>query len=946
MKLDLLIDATSDDDWQPKLLSARQKLTTLLQRFPFTSAQLRGHVQTHFSLKPSGYRRRLKIFAPNPQSEYVIGRALLRNPIINTKSTREIKNFEATPFVYKIINAFLNHLEYLSAKRIDGTNKIKNVGTDKSVMGKNKVVKSTNRPIIINKPTYKKIFGSMIIQAREDKKLLLGFWNTEYTTVDNCFESFVKSNYLKRFNVDQHHKTGLTYPDIFKYAKDIGFNQYFYDIMGNLIDCQELDKPRKKASHAIISDNHYYSIQPFPKKQPKLTVVKIDKCDQIFDYVELTKGSIPEEKQYKYLVVNDEQEFKKFIKQAKQKYVLANYTPTKICIGTSVLEYNPFFDKMHEIKQNKKSHFNAMESNFNLRGIMSFSDREYFSDCQKINMYHGKYYNKEASFNISFDQYQSYVSQLRKQTLKIGIPSICDSWKPYNNTHKLHGWYYIEFNEYDRILYPRDGIYNGYELQLIKKSHIKKILYQYITKKVIDFKLSDDDYNKYGKQFLTMYIGWLNKSYSFTTKKAQLNTFDEQLALKDKYKMYDTFVNDDNTTFSFSKSFLQIKTGVLARLSIMASCNIQLYQFNKDFIKLNPSAKLNQIKTDMLGYIIDLKNLKLPTKWLKEESGYFRIEKQFDHTFEIHKDYCYGNDYSDEKPNYIVSKKQTIKGTSDNILQLVKQRKSFQINGPPGFGKTYNLEKTIIPELNKNNSKYIITGSTTKASKNLKSNTIQFEISSKMSIEDLDDKFKDIDYIIIDESSQLVQRTFYVLEYLKKEHNVQIILIGDSDQCKATDNDIYEAWIKSKCVLNLCDNIIVEMPYIETICRYDQELKNIITELKKYKDNTSKAIELIKSKFASMSTLDLEVDLEDYKHIKTHIVRFHKTGFGITGINKKNTKKEIFNKDNQTYYTVESIQGSTLEDNFMIHDVDFMDWEHIYTAISRARKVEQIIIIY
>lgn len=946
-------DYDDDVDYAQELQTERQKLLAILNKYPFTAADLQGNDNVRFSIRSLGNGiRRLTMSAPNPQSEWLLGKALLGTILPNFRGANLLNafNYRNLPFSYKILRRFRRRLEYLERNpKIPGTNKVRNVGTAqrvKNVRGRPVVqntVRGTQRPIEIGGSVYKRIFGNMNIQA-QNKKQLLGFWNVEYEIDENCFESYFQQNYLKKFKLPKKQKQKLTYRDIFKYGEQYGFNVYVYDIFRNEIDKSELEKPKRKSLHFVLSDEHLYVIKPLPKGK-SLSDILIKNEKEIWNYVEPTKGSIEKSNQYKRLVITDEKMFKSIEDKLKEKYILTNYSAHDICLGTCRLVFEADYVKREEVKDQKKSVFTAIDNKYNLTGIMPNEIKSYFNNFQKIRSFQGGYTNGEfTGSNINFDQVRSYPAQLMKQTMKIGIPSINDKFEKYNGKRRLHGWYYVTFKEHDNILYPCDGLYNGYELRLVPHKHVKEIKYQYITEEVREVKITKEDFEKFGKGLIRQYIGWLGKLHSVEDVKSQISTEEELQAFEEKFKIYDTYVSQSRNHFTYTRSFDKIKTGCLARLSIMASCNIQMYEFNKRIMEMNPTAKISQIKTDCIGYVYDDNDFYYPEELLKEKPGCWRIEKE-DYETEYEYDECYYHQLDNEsyvEPTLFEDKINKIKGDKENINDILTKRMSFQLNGAPGYGKTYNLVNTIIPFLEKNNLKYLVTGSTNKASENLNATTIQIELTSKLSTEELEEKFKDIAYVIIDESSQLTQSVFYILEHLKRNLGTKIILIGDNNQCKAVDNGFTDSWLKSQFVSNLCDNIIVEMPYVENHCRYTKELNTIIEKMKEFEYDEMACVQYLKSKLRTQSGKTPEVQASPDS---LHIVRYHKTGIRYTGIDKRSNKKIQKGEFGQEYFTVESIQGTTIDKPYFIHDINMMSWNHMYTAISRAKDVSQITIV-
>ena len=163
-----------------------------------------------------------------------------------------------------------------------------------------------------------------------------------------------------------------------------------------------------------------------------------------------------------------------------------------------------------------------------------------------------------------------------------------------------------------------------------------------------------------------------------------------------------------------------------------------------------------------------------------------------------------------------------------DVYDLIKNRKSFRVNGKAGTGKSSltigEHEKGIIPYLQEENLKFAICATTHKASHNKlfeKAGTSGQTIDSLLGIcpnsPPKDPRFSqlaELDYIIIDECSML-QKTFYCyLKQIKLIHeHIHFIFVGDYNQLPPVEKGSMTSYDYEQAnVLKwLCDYNLVEL---------------------------------------------------------------------------------------------------------------------------------------
>ena len=135
--------------------------------------------------------------------------------------------------------------------------------------------------------------------------------------------------------------------------------------------------------------------------------------------------------------------------------------------------------------------------------------------------------------------------------------------------------------------------------------------------------------------------------------------------------------------------------------------------------------------------------------------------------------------------------------TEKDLKQLIDNNEGLNLTGMAGTGKSYTLSKKIIPLLE--NKKWVLTATTHKASHNelferlgLDGRTIDSFLRLPISAPPKDPFFsmcKDLDYLMIDESSMIRKSVFYNLCSIKRLYpKLAIILIGDHQQLDPVDN--------------------------------------------------------------------------------------------------------------------------------------------------------------
>jgi hypothetical protein len=772
--------------------------------------------------------------------------------------------------------------------------------------------------------TYKQIYKDIKLLSIKYTDLsnvkTLPYEITDYCVI-NWLEIYVdkkirdKLNIILKSNIDL--KNGLTYPEIFEIAKYYNFTCIARLPTLDIIDRFDKNKNErtKKNLDFIIHNNHMYVLEKQLKNEPTRKRILIKSLSEIhnYEYSDLNVETI--------VLYNEIEEY------INKNYIKFDYSFTHLKFKTNNIILDPNFtinvEKIKEEGSSGKSIYNLIDNSLNLRGYMNEETIKTFQGKDKIRVFDKRPKQYRDYIDIQYDQNKSYAEKL-KRNITFPVPTINDYWQDYKKKPIVdYGIYYCELNSYDKHLGLRDDKYSGYAVKiLIKEKRIKKITKQLICENKII--LNQERVKKFDNDMLRQYIGWL-QSY-IRVKQSDYNNIpnEEALALINYYDIEEASYNVEEKILTISKGLLVKKTGCLSNFIIKELTNIDLYNFNKEFIKLNPTATNIYTKTDSLGYKLIDKKYKNPKMYNQKEEGKFKIEK--DNTKYINdNEYDYLSEEQNEKiPEPKSRNNIKVKyHNKEDIIKLLEKKESLQLFGSAGQGKSWITKNVVIPYLKENNLNYILTSTTIDNTNLLKSEgynarTVQGIFTDK-STHEIIKIFRDIQYLIIDESSQLEQGTYKLLEYVKNNTDCKFILIGDNYQCKSVDAKT-ESWIITDFVYDLTNNNVIELKYNEN-GRHTKELFDILEYIKSNKNDVRKSIRYVIEKFKNV----------DETTTKLNLAYYHKT---CADVQDKDPKKECF--------TVHSKQGTTIKEDFTVFDIWNMSIDILYTAISRAKSKEQV----
>ena len=323
--------------------------------------------------------------------------------------------------------------------------------------------------------------------------------------------------------------------------------------------------------------------------------------------------------------------------------------------------------------------------------------------------------------------------------------------------------------------------------------------------------------------------------------------------------------------------------------------------------------------------------------------------------------------------------------TKFNVLEKPPTKlTSYVCTGMPGSGKTTLASKQIngltstvtrnIKGTIKECKKYEYIGLcfTNKAVNNLIEsgvpNVMTFDrFFSRSKRDQIIESFK-YKLLIVDEYSMISTYWMSVLYQLKKKHpQLCIQFYGDPFQCGAVDTEYSRVnYLEKNVFKELCGYNMIELKYIEGTSRYGKETLAVLLELletkklstilkknvtdKEIDDNITKTLDKVK-------TINAKYELKSGAKVLCKVNRKLKddrvanSQFFI--VDKVNDDLSITLKDNSIVLksneydlgnasTVYKRQGETIRNPFKIHEIEKMDLNEVYTAISRTTKLSDV----
>jgi hypothetical protein len=850
----------------------------------------------------------IKFNMANAETEWMIANIISGNKdIINFKDERlkplkQLINFVENQ-IYKpqIMEGFLESVKYLTTKRFYKRGRPKKGQEGKIVL---KIVNPTTKRVIdVNKSTYKKLFGKIILKRVEYKDLST-YDQIKYKIDSNCAISLL--TLYEEIPIEKIEEIlgrtvneDIEIDELIKVYNSINITIRMYDDLqmvyyeDSINTCDRIFK---------IYEDHIYLLST-DKINKKYTSRLIKSIDDIDKYKNNT------------LITENLDLFKEIRKKIKENHILIEYNGHELVYKTNKISFDPFYSLDKEILdkfESKKSVHNMIEEKLRLTGYMNDETYKTFYSCTKI-----RSKQTDIKEKVLLDLNGAYPAQLLKKDIVYGIPDINNYWEIYNNEKLVeHGSYYCIVKKTDSFISPTtESILSYYEvIELKKYDQIEEIKYMFIPGSLrkfteYEYKFLDFMITKPYRQRLRTYIGWLAKHHSVITKQYEIEDPKNYKALEYYYGWELKISNSNRYKFmSLNKEYTRKQTGLLSNMLIEALTNIELFRMDKLMHQLNQNIVISSIKTDSLGYYSN-DDIKLPEDKMSSDYGLWKDElddkkkKTYFVNREFRKD-CIKPTVIDENINNY---------TIEDLDNLLVNNQHFLLHGDYGTGKSYSIKHMIIPKLKKLNKTYLVASLTNDNSKKIDGVTIASIFNNRSDCE-IFTKMKQYDYLIIDECQQMNQEILKELDILKINlPNIKIILIGDYQQTKG--NGIYKNFEESKFIMKLCDYNCLRM-VINYRC--EKRLVDLVEEVKKQsiRDMTK-------------YTINNFQNTTDINNFKFHLCRFKKTQKNLSD---NNLECELIIKN----------QGSTIEQDYLIHDIKFLPKDHLITALTRARKWENI----
>jgi 5-methylcytosine-specific restriction protein A len=337
----------------------------------------------------------------------------------------------------------------------------------------------------------------------------------------------------------------------------------------------------------------------------------------------------------------------------------------------------------------------------------------------------------------------------------------------------------------------------------------------------------------------------------------------------------------------------------------------------------------------------------------------------------------------------------------DKAREIVESKKSTQLNGPAGTGKSY-LTNKIIEVLKEQKLNFLAFSPTHKGARIISGETIDSLYHKVRSSSKSINKFKNIDVVLIDEVSMMKEQFYAMFVNIKKSApQIQFIVTGDFEQLPPV-NDSWEGDYKNSAALHeLCDGNRLQLtknrrsePRLFELCQDVSKINiseftpktetylNIAYTHKTRKDVNKKCLDRFLKEEIDSDEVTLFIPA-DKKNPKTQDVTLcagipvvcHKTpndkaakksgnGFlnserfivqliendTITLIGNGDREIIITKKDFHRFFyiafciTVHTSQGETFNVPYTIYDWDFYRFckKAKYVAMSRATSIENV----
>lgn len=757
----------------------------------------------------------------------------------------------------------------------------------------------TGRMIKRNAPTYKQVFRNIKLKHINYDKLER-YDTTDYDIIENCVPSYILNN-LKLTKKERE----IIEPELDENKQptteqlEIMLNKIGYGLISYITDFECISGPEqnefKKNIKIMIHDEHMYILKRPHDLMNTCKVKEINKDE--FDDMnsEFHTHDMKIKNGYKYKILD---------------------------------------------------RFKPVANAFLCKSSFSQSNIDFYETC-KIRA--PRYLNLDIENKQSLDIKKAYYNILHNQTYRLPVQNGTEKTEKYNTNDLIidTSFYYVQFkrmNDIDTAIFETSKCWiMGYLINNLKLKPRIDILFKHVVAGCNQNNINEDSEElKY--MDVIHYTGTLC-NYTKTKEKIIQCWGDEKEAYLIKYESEDPYykpgqftLNDTNETTEYnsihernklmekhknkdyrytnphitiSRDYLMQNSGLYAYLGIMQLIRYELYHLINEIKKCDNTVKVHKIYTDCVTYNKTLTEpqIKNINKVLMKK-GFSVSVKQTDHTW----------DYEPLIVDEPVISNESINNNYkiDDIYNLINNKKSFCINAKAGYGKSYSIKNMLLPYLEQQKIKYVLTSTTIKSSELLGCQCINTLLSSnESSNENIKKMFNSVKYLIIDECSRLNEHILKMIEYVKNETKCKIIMVGDQYQCDFSMSEV----MKSSVFNNIIDNNWINMTWSKN-ARYCKAYDTFLSKILTYQNGGSdpECMKLIRSQFKKQIH---KIGDEDNNKIKLSYT--HKTGRTL-----------------DDYMTVHKSQGETINESYSIYECDRMPLKVLYTALSRCTNTDQI----
>lgn len=731
-----------------------------------------------------------------------------------------------------------------------------------------------------------------------------------------------------------------------------------------------------------------YQLINLVDKSPIIILSEMMKKNQKIPLINMFNNKISSIKlnDIKYLFTEDSEQIKEIINKMNLDYKGQSIIEiTNLIIKDKIKTSSPniyVYNQLLEAKKNRS--FNGLLCDYDINDVAEGE--------RKRNI-------------IAYDINKCYSSIMYEPLEDWVLLDLNNNWEDFKGDIKL-GLYFVETD--DNLLFKGDNIYSSALIKkaIEEKIKFKIIKVMYANKKqdknlfvdIIDeiLKITDNKPELY-KLIINCISGMMGKNKNTYTK-ANINkslehiyiTLDNYYKIDSNIKPFITKINEtDYYIYGYNKDVKKYDVNIPMYIQILDQSNIKLY----DMIK--------KIDGELIGRKVDCAIIRNPKNKLicGDKWGDYRLSlipklknREINNNISYLPEIKYKNNY-----NIIDSDKY------EKILNIALNGGCL-ITGSAGTGKSYVIHK-ITEKLGKEKVAKITP--TNKSALNIKGHTIhkflKLNSEGKIPRERIETiKKMNLDLIIIDEISMINKRLWQLLFLLKEESKFNFLLLGDEKQLPPIEDDADDAdvdYFNSPVVKYLSDYKKINL---EVIKRYDSKLCEVLEDVENIKDdklfnrgietrinicyfnNTRKRINKFwnrKEKTENSILIKADEDDEQTQNIYLYqnlplIARKNLNGGDFTINNEKfivegfddefiflssdrpdengeihkhkiDIKIEDLQKNFLLNYcsTTHKAQGETITENFTIYDFNFMSKKCKYTALSRARNINQINII-